>query len=70
MADSDAVYLRQALPVLVAYTRQVVLAVDVERMHAVAEEAGLPADQVAFLAAMRDFQRAVRGLLVDEGVLP
>lgn len=68
MAD-DAAYLRQALPVLVAYTRQVVMAVDVDRLHRAAEEAG-HADQAAFLAAMRDFRQAVRGLHVDDGVLP
>ncbi|MEV7008885.1 hypothetical protein [Streptosporangium sp. NPDC051022] len=69
MADSDAAYLHQALPVLVTYTRQVVMAMDVERMRRAAEEADLPAGQVAFLEAMRTFQRAVRGLQVDEGAL-
>ncbi|GAA3076644.1 hypothetical protein [Streptosporangium carneum] len=69
MTDTDVVYLRQALPVLVAYTRQVVMQMDLERLHCAAEEARLPAEQVAFLTAVRTFQRTVRGLEVDEGAL-
>ncbi|MEV8636545.1 hypothetical protein AB0395_33345 [Streptosporangium sp. NPDC051023] len=69
MADTNAAYLRQTLPILVTYTRQVVLAVDVDRLHSTAMDEGLPADQVAFLAAMRTFQRSLYGLQLDEEML-
>ena len=63
MADDEA-YLRTALPVLAAYTRQVVLEVDVERLRAAARHAGT-ADHLAFLDALAAFAAAVRGLRVD-----
>lgn len=56
---ADIEYLRQALPLLTAYTQQVVFAVDVDRLCRTASRIDAPVPQSRFLNAMRDFRAAL-----------
>lgn len=58
-ADPDIEYLQHALPLLTAYTQQVVFAVDVDRLCRTASRIDAPAPQSRFLNAVRDFRTAL-----------
>lgn len=68
--DHDADYLRHAFPVLVTYTQQVVLAVDIERLCRLAAADTEDSPRCKFLEAMRDFVNTVAEIDRLEGLDP
>lgn len=60
--DPDAEYLRQVLPLLTAYTKSVVFAVDLDRLCRIASRTDAQAPEWRFLNAMRDFRNTANEL--------